>query len=99
LENMSLYLVSAFVVFILILNIIATYIVFKTHFVVKGRRLAQSLFIWCIPFLGGLLAVYLNREEYFERRHQRQVGNNTSISHSEAINHAIATNQNHQSGR
>ncbi len=96
-ENMSLYLIGSFAGFILILNIIATYIVFKTHFEVKGRRLSQIIFIWCVPFAEGLLAIYLNREEYFERKHKRQIGNNTSITHSEAINHARAVD--HDGGR
>ncbi|MCK5002516.1 MAG: hypothetical protein KAS57_05800 [Gammaproteobacteria bacterium] len=96
-ENAVLYILIATAVVVLILNIAATYVVFNTYFEVKKRRLYQTLFVWLLPFVGALMAIYLNRQDYFEQKRQRQIGNHTSISNSDAISHAIAAN--HRGGR
>ncbi|MCK5262233.1 MAG: hypothetical protein KAJ92_01050 [Gammaproteobacteria bacterium] len=96
-ENAVLYILIATAVVVLILNIAATYVVFNTYFEVKKRRLYQTLFVWLLPFVGALMAIYLNRQDYFEQKRQRQIGNHTGISNSDAISHAIAAN--HRGGR
>ncbi|MCW8923160.1 MAG: hypothetical protein OQK69_05960 [Gammaproteobacteria bacterium] len=96
-ENAVLYILIATAVVWLALNSIATYIIFNTYFEVKKRRLYQILFIWLFPFIGALMAIYLNRQDYFEQKRQRQIGNHTAISDSQAITHAIAAN--HRGGR
>ena len=95
--NAVLYILIASAVFWLSLNAVASYIVFKTYFEVKNRRLYQMLFIWLLPFLGAMLAIYLNRQDYFEQRRQRQIGNHTSFSNATARSHYIAAN--HRGGR
>ena len=91
-ENDAIYFVVALVGLLLLLNIIATYVVFHTFFEVKERKLYQTLFIWCLPFFGGIIAIYLNREDYFEQKHKKQIGNQTSITDSDATTHYIAGN-------
>ncbi len=82
---------------ILVLNIIATYVVFKTYFAVTNRRLYQIVLIWFVPFFGAWLAIYINREDFFFRKRNKLTGRLTEISDSEAITHAVAAN--HRGGR
>ena len=96
-ENSVLYILIATAVVCLLLNSIATYIVFNTYFEVKKRRLYQSLFIWLFPFIGALMAIYLNRQDYFEQKRQRQIGNNPNITNATARQYYIAAN--HRGGR
>ncbi len=78
---------------VLVLNIIATYVVVKTYFEVKNRRLYQIVLIWFVPFFGAWLAIYINREEYFARKRSKLTGRLTEISDSEAVTHAAAVNE------
>ena len=68
-----------------ILNSIATYIVWNTHFEVKERRIYQTIFIWLVPIIGASMAIYINREDDFAKKQQPQVGNNSNITDSQAI--------------
>ena len=79
-ENSALYMIVGMAAFVVILNSIATYIVFHTYFKVKQRRLYQTLFIWLVPVVGGLFAIFFNREEYFAQKRERQVGNHPTVS-------------------
>lgn len=76
------------------LNSIATYIVWNTHFEVKQRRIYQTIFIWLVPIIGASMAIYINREDYFTKKQQAQVGNNPNITDSQAT-----TFSNHTGGR
>jgi len=78
-ENLALYLIAGISVFVVLLNSVATYIVFHTFFKVKQRRLYQALFIWLLPVVGALFAIFFNREEYFVQKKTRQVGNHPTI--------------------
>ncbi len=79
-ENLALYLTAGTSVFVVLINSIATYIVFHTYFKVKQRRLYQTLFIWLVPVIGALMAIFLNREDYFVQKRKRQVGNHPTVS-------------------
>ena len=96
-ESALLYIVITLTVVAIILNSIATYVVINTYFEIKERRTYQIIFIWLIPFIGSILAIGINREDYFREKHKKQIGNNSNISHSEAIDHAIAAD--HHGGR
>ena len=96
-ENIALYLVITFAILLITLNLIATYIVCHTYFVVKSRRSYQILFTWLIPFIGGLLTIYINKEDYFTQKQAKQVGNNPNITESQAIHYASAAR--HRGGR
>ena len=96
-ESALLYIVIALTVVAVILNSIATYIVLNTYFEIKERKIYQILFVWLVPFVGSILAIAINREDYFREKHKKQIGNNSNISHSEAINHAVAAD--HHGGR
>ena len=96
-ESALLYIIIALTVVAVILNSIATYIVLNTYFEIKERKIYQLLFVWLIPFIGSILAIVINREDYFHEKHKRQIGNNSNISHSEAIDHAVAAD--HHGGR
>ena len=96
-ESALLYIVIALTVVAVILNSIATYIVLNTYFEIKERKTYQILFVWLIPFIGSILAIAINREDYFREKHKKQIGNNSNISQSEAINHAVAAD--HHGGR
>ena len=78
-DDSLFYIFSAFMIIIGILNVIATYIVLNTYFEVKERRLYQIAFIWFVPFIGSILAIFINREEHFERKQERKIGNNTAL--------------------
>lgn len=86
---------------IVIPNVIANYIVLHTYFEVKNRRLYQMLFIWLVPFIGAIFAIYTNREDYFEQKYKQKnwekIGNNPNISESQAIDFAIT--HDHHGGR
>lgn len=79
------YIFAAIAGSLIFLNLCAMYIVFHTYFEVKERRLYQVLFIWLIPFIGALFAIIINREDYFEERRLKKVGNNSNITDSEAV--------------
>ena len=96
-ENAVLYILIATAVVCLLLNVVATYIVFNTYFEVKKRRFYQTLFIWLLPFIGALTAIYLNRQDYFEQKRQRQIGNNPNITNAAARSYYVASN--HRGGR
>ena len=96
-ESAALYILISLALIALILNLVATFIVMNTYFEVKERKTYQILFIWLIPFIGSTLAIVINREDYFRKKHEKHVGNNSNISHSESIKHAIAAN--HRGGR
>ena len=85
--NLTSLFILTIISVIVILNIIATYIVFKTYFIVKERRYYQTIFIWLIPFIGSILAIYINRQEYFEQKHKTE--KHTNISDNEAFNYAM----------
>lgn len=92
-ENTALYILSAIFLAVLLLNVCASIIIFRTYFVVKNRRTYQIIFVWLVPIIGAAMAIYLNREEYFEKRHKSEVGNHPNISNSEAGDFAVAANQ------
>ena len=79
-QNLALYLIVGISVFVVLLNLVATYVVFDTYFKVKQRRLYQTLFIWLVPVVGASMAIFLNREDYFAQKKMRQVGNHPTIS-------------------
>ena len=93
-ENLALYVLVALVVLSVGLNIGATFIVCRTYFEVKNRRRNQIIFVWLVPIIGSLLAIFINREDYFAQKHQTQVGNNPNISESEAVTFGVASNHN-----
>jgi hypothetical protein len=78
-----IYVIVLLSIFVL-LNIVATFVVWNTYFEIKERRTYQTIFIWLVPFIGSFMAIYINREDYFMAKHKRQIGNGTSISNSDA---------------
>ncbi|MCP3703631.1 MAG: hypothetical protein GY820_23495 [Gammaproteobacteria bacterium] len=96
-ENLALYLVVTLAALLIILNSIATYIVCHTYFEVKERRQYQILFTWLVPFVGSLLTIFINKEDYFAQKHENQVGNNPNITESQAVHYASAAR--HRGGR
>lgn len=92
--NNFLYVIPAL---LLVLNVLALYIVFRTYFEVKSRRHYQIAFIWLVPVFGACLAIYINREAFFTRSSSGIKGQLTEISDSEAITYAVAAN--HCGGR
>jgi energy-coupling factor transporter transmembrane protein EcfT len=61
---------------VVILNFVASYVVWSTYFEVKERRLYQIIFVWFVPLLGAFTVIYINREDSFKGRHLNKVGNN-----------------------
>lgn len=88
------YLAYSLVGFLVLLNLVASYIVCKTYFEVKARKYYQLGFIWFIPFIGASLAIYLNRESWFEEDRLDKVGNHSNITNAQAISFASAVNSN-----
>ena len=91
-DTAALIIVGTVIALFLLLNIVATYIVFNACFEIKERRLYQTLFIWLVPFIGAFLAIYTNREDYFEEKNKKKIGNQTSITDSEATTHYFGGN-------
>ena len=75
-----IYILSLVLIALLILNLVASYVVFKTHFIVKNRRIYQLIFIWLVPIIGAAFAIYLNREDYFYKKPKKQIGNETNMT-------------------
>ncbi len=96
-ENLALYFVLALALLAVVLNSIATYIVCHTYFEVKERRQYQILFTWLVPFVGSLMTIYINKEDYFAQKQAQQVGNNPNITESQAIHYASSAR--HRGGR
>ena len=67
-DNIVIYTLLAFSIIILISNIIATYVIFNTHFEIKERRIYQSLLVWLVPVIGSALAIYINCENFFNKK-------------------------------
>lgn len=84
----TFYILALLAGSLIVFNCVGMYVVFQTYFEVKERRLYQVLFIWLVPFIGATLAIYINREDYFEDRRLKKIGNNSNITDSEAINMA-----------
>ncbi|MCX4026809.1 hypothetical protein H0A36_01400 [Endozoicomonas sp. SM1973] len=74
-------------------NVYATFVVAKTYFEIKQRRLYQILFIWLVPVIGAALAIYLNLEEYFEQKRSTQIGNSPNITDAQAVTFAIGSDR------
>lgn len=91
-ENETQYVLIAIVGSCFLLNTLATYIVLNTYFEVKERRTYQILFVWLLPYIGAIFAVFISREDYFENRRLKKVGNNSNISESQAVNMASSVN-------
>lgn len=89
-NGMALYIVGALIALVLLLNSAATYVVFNTYFEVKERRRYQTLFIWLVPLVGAMLAIYVNREDYFQQNNNKQIGNNTAFDDSDVTTHYVA---------
>lgn len=96
-DAVTIYAIIILIVLPLVLNIIATYIVLNTCFNVKNRRAYQLVVIWLIPFIGSMLAIYTNREDYFEQKRKRQIGNDTAFTNADETSHYIGAN--HHGGR
>ena len=96
-DAVTIYAIIILIILPLALNAIATYIVLNTYFIVKGRRSLQLLVIWLIPFIGAALAIYTNREDYFDQKRKRQIGNNTAFTNADETQHYIGAN--HRGGR
>ena len=94
--DMVTIILGVIALFILVLDIIAIIIVSRTYFVVKERRMYQIILILLLPLFGAMLCIYLNREHWFPEK-KYTVGNNTSISRSQAIDHALGSD--HHGGR
>ena len=72
-------LIAEIIVFVLIgllliLNIVASVVVWNTLFLVKARRWYQLLFIWFVPLIGAIMALVINLEETKTKK-KNEVGN------------------------
>lgn len=63
----------------ILLNLYACYVILTTYFEVKERRYYQIIFVWLLPLIGPITAIYINREDRLVPKPKRQVGNDTSI--------------------
>lgn len=91
-DSFALYILIGFLVLLAGLNAVATYIVCHTYFRVENRKRKQIIFIWAVPLLGALLAIFLNREDYFAQRQKDRVGNNPHITEAQAVTFGRAEN-------
>ena len=89
-NNQTLFILGAGLIPLVILNLIATYVIFHTYFKVKSRRAYQIIFIWLVPLIGAMLAIYLNREDKFAPKSKRRIGNQTSNTNDQAIDFALS---------
>jgi len=96
-ENEMFYVLLAIFVSLLILNGIATFVILNTYFKIKERRIYQILFVWLLPYIGGIFAIYINLEDYFHEKRLNKVGNNSNISDSDAVN--MGSSVGHHGGR
>jgi len=48
---------------LLLLNAWATWRILQDDLSSLGQRVAQTAFVWLLPFVGGLLAIYLKRRD------------------------------------
>ncbi len=60
---MALELISAILVALMGLNAWATWRILRDDLSSRGQRVAQVAFVWALPFVGGLLALYLKRRD------------------------------------
>jgi len=81
---------------LLSLNVVATYIVIKTDFIVKARKYYQLLFIWLVPIIGGVFAIALNKEDHFD---QNQKPDSSGGPHSTYGEENEYMGANHRGGR
>ena len=93
-ENFIFVFLLVFSIGIILVNVYATLILMRTHFVVKNRRRNQIIFVWLVPIIGALIVIYIDSENYIGEGYKQQVGNNTSISRWEAVKHGWAANIN-----
>ncbi len=91
-ENLGLYFIIVLVSIIVILNVVASYVLFNTQFDTKERRQFQLIFVWVIPVIGAMMVIYINKEDIIFEKRKKQIGNNTSISNKESISHGLGAN-------
>ena len=81
---------------LLTLNVVATFVVVRTEFVVKARKYYQLLFIWLVPILGGVLAIVLNKEDHFHHERKSDPSGGPHSTYGETDEYLGA---NHKGGR
>ena len=60
-------IVIIFMIYILLLNILTTYRIYKDELYEPWQKAVQFLLIWCVPLIGALLiASMLNRTSFSE---------------------------------
>ena len=96
-DDPGIIIVSIFIVVIILLNIVATFVAINTHFEIKVRRYYQIALIWALPFIGALMVIIINKEDYFHQKSKKQIGNNTSIKQSDEATVYVAMK--HKGGR
>jgi len=74
-DETAFYILISIGSILLVLNLVATYIVFTTYFEVKQRKYYQLIFVWLIPFVGAVFAIYFNRKEPHLIKFKRKIGN------------------------
>ena len=60
---MAVELILVVLVALLLLNGWATWQILQDELSSSRQRVAQTAFVWLLPFVGGLLAVYLKRRD------------------------------------
>ncbi len=76
-RELEFYIIITLIIIWIALNIVATIVVLSTHFEEKNRRTMQIVFVWLLPIIGALFAIFINKEDYFENRRLKKVGNNS----------------------
>ena len=84
-EYIAIFIGLTIIVTWLVLNIRATFIVYNTYFVVKERRMYQMAFIWVLPFVGSILAIYLNKHSFSQQNNKNELGNHPNITDQQAM--------------
>ena len=60
---MAVELILVVLLALLLLNAWATWRILQDDLSSLGQRVAQTAFVWLLPFVGGLLAIYLKRRD------------------------------------
>jgi len=73
-DEIAFYILISIGSVLFVFNVIASYIIFTAYFEVKQRKYYQLIFVWLIPFVGVVFAIYFNRNEPRIIKFKKKVG-------------------------
>jgi hypothetical protein len=93
---MEIVLIASLIL-VVIVNMAASLYISKAPAYERSQKQIQIVLIWVLPIIGALFFSYFLWIDRMSHKLEKQIGNNTTISNSDAVHHYFGTN--HRGGR